>query len=272
MERKRIVGIVQVYSKRSRDQMSIILKNFLNRANVFECESQIFSCIDELVKNAVKANYKFVLILDKLKKQIKSKNSALSDDELNNKVNEIIKDKKLYDETARNIAEAEAVSDTVRQILNEESVQLKLKNKVYNENRPYSEEELNQLEKLIQLKNMRDELERLDVKIILKIELENNFIFIEVTNTAPILGVDIQRIHSKRDEFGSYLGTGREFEFFMHNLDTSESGFGLGYATIDSFLYDIGLDPHKTIQILAASDTTIILSLPIDELQKHKAS
>lgn len=272
MDRKKVIGIIQVYSKRSRDQIQTIITNFINKAGLPESSKQLYSCIDELIKNAVKANYKFVLILDILYKQIKEKNPELNDAEINKKIDDIVKNKDKYDEIADKIAEESGVSKTVRSILNEESKLLKIKNKVYDENRSYSDEEKQQLTALSQLNMIRNELDRRDVKVIIKVEFENDFLFIEVTNTAPILGKDMKRIHDKRDEFKTYLGTGREYEFFMNNLDTSESGFGLGYATIDSFLSDLGLDPYKTIQLLAASDTTIIMSIPVGQLTENKAS
>ncbi len=81
----------------------------------------------------------------------------------------------------------------------------------------------------------------------------------------------MRRIYAKRDEFKLCVEENRQQEFFLNNLDTSESGFGLGYATIDSYLSDIGLVPYNTIQIIAAMDTTVILSLPIEKL-KERAS
>ena len=93
----------------------------------------------------------------------------------------------------------------------------------------------------------------------------------EVTNSSPILESDLRRIYEKRDEFRKCREEDRQQEFFLNNLDTSESGFGLGYATIDSYLTDLGLEPYSTIQIIAAADTTVILSLPILFLRERCA-
>jgi hypothetical protein len=267
--RKKIIGMINVYSRRTRDQLMALFTNFINRAGIDRSAGEIYSCVDELIKNAVKANYKFVLILDKMYQIIKEQDPSLSDKEVKSQIDEIVRHKEKYDKMADKIVKENDVSKTVRKILNEESKLLKIKNKKYQENREYSEEEIEEINSFENVNMIRRELEARDIKIIMKIELENDFLFIEVTNTAPIMGEDMRRIHSKRDEFKTYLGTGREYEFFMNNLDTSESGFGLGYATIDSFLYDLGLDPYQTIQLLAASDTTIILSLPVGPLTKE---
>ena len=74
--------------------------------------------------------------------------------------------------------------------------------------------------------------------------------------------------HSSRDEYRKYKDAGKEYEFFINNIDTSESGFGLGYAKIDSHLSSMGLDVQSAITIISANNTTAMLSLPLATLKK----
>jgi hypothetical protein len=142
-----------------------------------------------------------------------------------------------------------------------------LKDKIYNEKRNYSDEEKLVIDGLVDLQWMRTELERRVMGVRVIIEVDDSYVYIEVTNNAPMMEKDLSRIYDKRDEYKVYRDEGREHEFYLNNLDTSDSGFGLGYATIDSFIGGMGLDPFKTIQIIAASNTTVILSLPIEVLK-----
>lgn len=267
MERRKVTGEIQVYTKKTRDQLYEIGLNFFRKEKITHFLDDVFSCMDELIKNAIKANYKFILIHDKMCEEIAEENPEYSNDQICEKAKSIIKDKQKYDEVAGNIAKKYSISLQVRSILNEESVQLRVKNKAYEEKRKLVEDELDQLSQLRELASIRRKMIKQNVKVLVKVETDGKYLYMEVTNTAPILAKDLNRIHDKRDEFKSFREEGREYEFFIQNLDTSESGFGLGYATIDSFLGNMGLDPYKSVQILAASDTTVILALPVDVLQ-----
>jgi hypothetical protein len=77
----------------------------------------------------------------------------------------------------------------------------------------------------------------------------------------------LNRIYEKRDEYKMYRQQGREQDFFINNIDTSDSGFGLGYATIDSFLANLGLEPENAITIISANNTTAMLTIPLAALR-----
>jgi hypothetical protein len=267
-KKRKITGVIHTYSRKARENMIKAGNELFRIANLDAVASDIFSCIDELIKNAVKANYKFVLIIEKIAEQIRSREPKITEDELRSRINDIIKDKKIYDALAAEITANEEVSKNVRQVLNEESVLIRLKNKAFTEKRDFTDEERTKIETLAELESMRRELDRRNMKVRVIMEMDESFIYIEVTNNAPIMDKDLCRIYEKRDEFKNYREQGNEQEFFLNNLDTSDSGFGLGYATIDSFLAGMGLDPFRSIQIISASNTTVILSLPILPLQK----
>jgi hypothetical protein len=266
MRKKKITGIIQTYSRKAREQIILVGSDFLKEVGLERHTEDIFSCVDELIKNAIKANYKFALIIEKMAERTRIENPSLSDPEVRQKINAVLKNKPLYDTVADEVTANDEISRMVRKILNEESQLIRIKNKVYADKREYTAEEKTKIESLTDLQRIRDELDRRGIRVRITIEMDDAFIYIEVTNNAPIMERDLNRIYSKRDEFRVCQMEGREQEFFLNNLDTSESGFGLGYATIDSFLGHMGLDPSRSIQIIAASNTTVILSLPIESL------
>ena len=268
MKKKKITGIIQTYSRKAREQIIFVGTEFFKEAGIEVFTDDVFSCVDELIKNAVKANYKFALILEKMADKIRTENPSFSDSEVHHKINQIVKDKSLYDAVAEELTANEEISRCVRQILNEESALIRIKNKVFADKREYTDEEKVKIEGLANLQRIREELERRNIRVRITVEMDDSFIYVEITNNAPIMEKDLGRIYAKREEFKICRDESREQEFFLNNLDTSEAGFGLGYATIDSFLANMGLDPFRSIQIIAASNTTVILSLPIEQLQK----
>jgi hypothetical protein len=268
MSKKKITGVIQTYSRKAREQIISSAKEIFREAGAESAADDIFSCIDELIKNAVKANYKFVFILKCLAERLRQEDLSSTESVINERMNSIIKDKPRYDAIAAEITANSDVSKCVRNVLNEESVLIRLKNKTFVEKRDYTDDERAKIEGLRDLQDMRIELDKRNMKVRIIMEKDDAFIYIEVTNNAPIMDKDLSRIYDKREEYKVFRDEGREQEFFLNNLDTSDSGFGLGYATIDSFLGAMGLDPFKSIQIIAASNTTVILSLPIDTLKK----
>lgn len=271
MERQRITGQIQAYSKKTREELIKLGEYVFKTAGVESVFREVYSCIDELVKNAVKANYKFILIIEYLEKKIKKTNPDFSDEKIRELVNLIVKNRSEYDREAENILKTERLSGFVREILNEEAVQIRIKNKAYDAKRVYDDEEIGKLTDLKKINFIRKEMTDHNVNVFVKYDFDDEYIYVEVTNSSPILESDLRRIYEKRDEFRKCREEDRQQEFFLNNLDTSESGFGLGYATIDSYLTDLGLEPYSTIQIIAAADTTVILSLPILFLRERCA-
>lgn len=265
---KEVKGFIQIYTKSSRQRIFNTTERFLINAGVQGLTEDVYSCIDELIKNAVKANYKFLLIKDDIIKDIASKHPDYDENELEHEFHEIITSKERYDDIANRVLNHREISKEVREILNEEARYLSIKNRTYDENRECTDEENASLEKLEKLNDIREKIRKNDIKIILKIQSDDDFLYLEVTNTAPILEKDLRRIYEKRSEHKKYKDEGREHEFFINHLDTSESGFGLGYATIDSFLIDWGLEPESAATIISSINTTAMLILPVPDLKK----
>ncbi len=265
-DKKKVTGIIQIYSKKARQQIIDIGMQFFQAAGISEYAEDVFACVDELIKNAVKANYKFLLIADKLRDKLLREN-GISSAEVEARLSEMIKSRDAYDQSASEIAVKEDISDTVREILNEESKYLSIKNRIFDEDRTYTEEEKRIITNLKKFMKIRKNLREKNIRILMKVEADQDYIYIEVTNTAPIMTHDLNRIYDKRDEYRHYREIGREYEFFINNIDTSDSGFGLGYAKIDSFLANMGLDTESSVTIVSANSTTAMLSLPLNQLR-----
>jgi len=265
--KKKVTGIIQIYSKKARDQIFNIGKKFALDAGITEMVEDIFACVDELIKNAVKANYKFLLVVEKISENLKKQYRDMSPQEVQKHIFEILKDKQTYDRMASEIISQDYISEKVREILNQEGRYLNIRNKVYAEKRDYTEEEKKKITTLTDFLHIRRQLKEKDIKILLKMEGNEDFVYIEVTNTAPIMTHDLNRIYEKRDEYKICRNEGREQDFFINNIDTTDSGFGLGYATIDSFLSNMGLDPDSSITIISANNTTAMVSIPLAALR-----
>lgn len=269
-EREKVSGIVQIYSKQAREQIASIGLDFLMKADIGDYADDIFACVDELIKNAVKSNYKFLLIRNHLIEQTKSESPGKDAKQIIEHVSELIKDKDNFDRLAAEIIETYNISSTVREILNEESMQLSIKNRAYDEKRELSADEKDRVSELVQLQKIRHDMKEQDIKILINFESDGSHIYIEITNTAPIMSKDLDRIYDKRDEYLQYRLAGNEHEFFINNIDTSESGFGLGYAKIDSFLSNMGLDTLSAVTIASTNNTMVMLTFPLNLLKNKQ--
>ncbi len=259
---------IKIYSKKSRDQLLSLVNSFFNDAGIAKYAEDVFACIDELIKNAIKANYKFITILKSVEKQlIKEESKDSNPDKVKEKIYDLIRKPSVYEKMVTLIKKYEDISVEVREVLNEESKYINIANKVYREQRDKTTEEKQVLLQLNKLKNIRKEINEMNISTLLKLENNGHSIQIEVTNTCPILEKDLERIHKKREEYKNCWQAGRECEFFVNNIDTSEAGFGLGYAKIDSFLNNMGLNTDNAVKISSSKSTSAKVSIPIDKLK-----
>ena len=89
--KKKVTGIIQIYSKKARDQVFGIGLKFAKEAGVPEVTEDLFACVDELIKNAVKANYKFLLVVDKIAGQLLKKNPDKTPEQIKQNIFDILK-------------------------------------------------------------------------------------------------------------------------------------------------------------------------------------
>lgn len=263
MEKKRkLTGRIYTYSKKARDRIIKIIEKFLNLYNINELNPDIIIIIDELVKNAIKANYQYLLLKDKIFTSIQKDFPLFTKVQIEEQIKKIAKDQKIYDQIFEEIMINEDINKSVREILNQESILIHYKNKAYAENREFNEDELAILSKLDKINRIKQRIKNNETSIIVNMEYINNSFHLEVINSAPILTVDLERIYNVRDLFKKYREEDRIEEFFINNIDESRSGCGLGYATIDTILENLGLDPEKVLKIISIISTNIMLELP----------
>ena len=90
MKKKKVTGIIQTYSRKAREQIMLVGLDFLKEVGLERYVDDIFSCVDELIKNAVKANYKFALIVEKMAERIRAEEPGLSEPQVRQKINAIL--------------------------------------------------------------------------------------------------------------------------------------------------------------------------------------
>jgi hypothetical protein len=266
---RQVKGFIQIYSRKSRDQIIAVGDKFLEKAGLKRISTELFACVDELIKNAVKSNYKFILIRERIFKKYREAWPEKTDSEIDEDINDIVKVPESFNHLAEDILKKENISTLVREILDEEAKLLDIKNRAYLEKRNYTENEIKIIGTLGKINRIRKIIKEKGIKILLRIQSDEDYIYIEVTNTAPILRRDLYRIHKKRDEYRRYHEKGKEYEFFIDNLDTSEAGFGLGYAKIDLILGHWGLTADQAVTIISAINTTVMMTLPLKRLQER---
>jgi uncharacterized secreted protein with C-terminal beta-propeller domain len=162
--KKKVTGIIQIYSKKARDQVFGIGLKFAKEAGIPEVTEDLFACVDELIKNAVKANYKFLLVVDKIAGQLLKKNPDKTPDQIKQNIFDILKDRQTYDRLASQIITNEYISEKVRHILSQEGKYLSIRNRVYAENRDYTEEEKKKISELKEFLDIRRQLKEQDIK------------------------------------------------------------------------------------------------------------
>jgi hypothetical protein len=259
MIRKSTKAVVKTYNKNAREHIHGLLRDYLVDAGVVEYTDALLACVDELIKNAVKANYKFVLVRDEI--------TARTGSAGREGATGTALDREHYRVSASEVLSGGEISARVRQILDEESIFISISNRVRDEKRSCHEDEKKVITSLERLTAVKKEIQDGRISTVLKIERTAGELVLTVNNTAPILPGDLQRIEQKRCEHLTCLREGREHEFYINNIDTSDSGFGFGYAVINSCLYSMGLDPDRCLSINPYPDTTVSMKLPIKEMQ-----
>ncbi len=265
---RQIKGFIQIYSRQARDRIVEAGLAILRQAGLESLSSELFACVDELIKNAVKSNYKYLLIREKIHARFRQIWPDKTGKEIDEDIDDLVRIPDRFNHIAEEILDSSGISSVVRDILNEESRLLTIKNRAYGEGRPCTAEEKTLIGTLENINRMRAAIRENNIRVILRIQIDEHYIYIEVTNTAPILKRDLNRIHEKRDEHRRYREEGREHEFFVDYIDTSESGFGLGYAKIDVILNSWGIGEMNPITIISSINTTVMLTLPLEELRE----
>ncbi|MCE9597108.1 MAG: hypothetical protein K8S54_03995 [Spirochaetia bacterium] len=223
----------------------------------------IVSVLDELSKNAIKANHKFLLIRRKMVEYFRKQ--GLDDVKSRQKAEELCTDAASYNEFLDAHPELlEGISPSLREILNQEAMWINLRNQERGEDTAAKEREA--MRKTKDYRNLFRDVRGRRVYVEFRASVKPPHLWIELINTAPILNRDLSRIREKREEFKKHREAGTEFEFFMNHMDTSDGGSGLGYATIDTNLASMGQDPMDALYIVSLHSTNVMMNLDLEKM------
>ncbi len=225
----------------------------------------IISVLDELCKNAIKANHKYLLIRRKIREHFRKE--GMEDLAAEKRMEEICADAATYNEFLDHHPELINGAQThLRDILNQEAMWINLRNQ---ERTPaVQEKEKEAMKKTRDYRNLFRDVRGKRVYVEFRASVKPPHLWIEVINTAPILNRDLERIRAKREEFKKHRDAGTEHEFFMNHMDTSDGGSGLGYATIDTTLASLGHEPLDALYILSLHSTNVMMNMDLARMAK----
>ena len=224
-----------------------------------EKDSDLISQIcSELIKNAIKSNYKFLLLWKEIERHISISNPQWDKKEIDEWLKTIFFSGEtiLLEKQIKNIPHQEVITKKIREIIDLEYLQFNKKGKERPEVPTGHQSTYQDLYNLKKSAMYR--------KVITKWEIERNTeqIIFSTINTCPILQHDIERIYHVRKVYREYYDAGRQEYFFVENIDTSGGGHGLGYALMDSILLEIGLEPSNSLYLVPGGNTMVVLVLP----------
>ena len=260
--------LIKSYSHRTVERVKSHLRAALQGSSLETSFDSLYQICDELIKNAVKANYKFLLLWKETRKRLLAGKYVESAAEADDWLREVFfsGEDVLIEKQLQKLGEPKALMDEVRELLNYEGRLIEYKKLTHlrgDENRraaaDYLKKHRVRLQPLMALKRMARELE---IFVHFKIEKNQEAVLITVANDSPILKEDLKRIEAVRSRFARFAKEDRVAEFFAESLDTSGGGHGLGYAIMDCTLLEMGLVPEKSLYLIGASRTMVLLSLP----------
>lgn len=257
------------YSKTTSQKIRELIQKYSPGTWLTDHGDELFQICDELIKNAVKSNYRFVLQWLISRQKFMKENPELNSEEIDEKLYSIF----FSGETARLEqhldqlgTKKEIIRSRVRELLDMEGVYGKYKDTI--QNHPELTDALGDdfdpmaINPLIKIKKLAKDLE---IRIHFHIESTPDELIVMVANDSPMAEEDLEKINKIRDKFKEYHEKDREMEFFVEHMDTSGGGAGLGYAIMDAILYQLNLNPAETLFVVAATRTLILLSIPFQK-------
>lgn len=251
-----MVGLLRLYSPRAKEIIRARLESFLAGYGAESYSDNLLTCVDELLKNGVKANYKYALIREEIEKFLAENPSAPN-------IQQILSDRELYAKYVENYVDLPKIVARVRSAITQEAKLINMKMKAQNEKRSYTAEERQKMADASDLRYVRRLVLAYKANVHLRMKVFWGALNIEITNNAPIMNTDLERITSKRLEFKDFADRGEEAIFFINHMDDSDGGAGLGYATIDASLREMGFDPFEVVSLISLTNTTIVLRVKL---------
>ena len=222
----------------------------------------VFQICDELIKNALKSNYQFLMLWLATRQRLMEATPDLGIQEANEWLSEVFfcGENILIEKQLEKMPDPKQMQLTIRRLLDLENELTKFKDRAG----PSAVTRRELREKFDPLFRIKRLSRQLKINVHFRIERTARQLVITVQNDAPILERDVNRIKYVRDKFKAYADRGAPQAFFIENLDTSGGGHGLGYALMDSILMDLKLSPEKCLFLVPADRTLVLLALPLD--------
>jgi hypothetical protein len=255
---------IYTYSAKTNEALKQTIEKYINNSWLYNFKENLFHICDELIKNAIKSNYKLILLLYELKDLYKSSLKDLeSTGELMDWLREIIfsGEQQLIYHNLKKI-NYEKISKKLRELMYFE--------KFYIQQRDIKNENTEHQDKIKVIFKIKKILKHFHIYTTIEFYRNPEFIHILIQNGSPILEDDFLRIIEKRKKFSDYVNKNKKNEFFVENIDTSGGGHGLGYPLIDALLLDMGLKPEDHLYLVSAKRTMVLLNLPLRENRENK--
>lgn len=229
-------------------RLKILIEEALNYYQKPELVDDIFASVMELAFNAIKANYKYLVALEYMNQVL---HYRINVDKYLNTNSNIMEDRILL-KTYTGLMSNEEVLKRVRTAIRNEGKLIQLENLAMKEERGLNKDELKQKEDYLQMVTLSKSK---NLRISMQIAKGKDRLIIDIVNDAPITDRGLHRIVSKRKLFRKYYDEERIQDFYLENLDDSESA-GFGSAMIDSRLLEMQLDPEKHFVVSRINNKT----------------
>ena len=237
----------------TRKKIIFLISEILKKYNIEKYNDDIAYILMELISNGIKARYLHIITLKNL---YPSYNQKIDKEEYFND-NEIMIQ----------------YSDLFKEEKNKEKLKklIKLEKSLINDMDENNNINILEDERYKELLSFREnDKNKFIIKLI--IEIKKNNIEFSIINDSPLIMINKTRIDSKRLTFKEYYNKGMTENFFMEQLDNSESA-GFGLALCDLRLYNNGLNPHEHLKIYDENNKTYSkLILPIKQTFNYSLS
>ena len=240
----------------TRRKIVFLVSEILKKYNIEKYNDDTIYILKELITNAIKARYLHIIAIKSLRCAYPSYNQKIDEDKYFN-------DSEIMAQYSEAIKEEEN-KEKLKRLLNMEKILINEMDETNNAN-------VLKKEKYKELLDFRENTKK---KFIIKLiaEIKKNNIELTVINDSPLIMINKTRIDSKRLTFGEYYNKGMTENFFMEQLDNSESA-GFGLALCDLRLYNNNLNPKEHLKIYDENNKTYSkLILPIKQTFNYLSS
>lgn len=240
----------------TRKKIIFLISEILKKYNIEKYNDDIAYILMELISNGIKARYLHIITIKCLKNLYPYYNQKIDKEEYFNDNEIMIQYSDLFKE--------EKNKEKLKKLMKLEKSLIKDMDENNNIN-------ILEDERYKELLSFREnDKNKFIIKLI--IEIRKNNIEFSIINDSPLIMINKTRIDSKRLTFKEYYNKGMTENFFMEQLDNSESA-GFGLALCDLRLYNNGLNPHEHLKIYDENNKTYSkLILPIKQTFNYSLS